>query len=415
MIKNKTLKQWTDLIESFNPHEIVLGLERITKVAQTLNLISFDGKVVIIGGTNGKGSCVATLESFAVNSNLSVGCYTSPHLQKFNERIRVNGQDVTDELLLSAFEEIDHARESIALTFFEFTTLVALMIFKQANLDLIILEVGLGGRLDAVNIIEPDASVITTIAQDHEAWLGNDLVGIAFEKSGICGKKSFNLVGDERSHLLVKQARPELSINLADLSDVNHLNLHELVNNSQINPHKLLLQNILCASLVFKKLFNQLWSEIALEKVISLITLRGRFFKLSNEPFVIVDVGHNGQAAENLSHQIKSVNCQGKRYAICGLMADKAINDFLSVMASVIDEWYFVDLPVARAATASDLLVSFKQLNSINNALSISNVALAFEAIMENAELNDHVYVFGSFITVAEMLHYYDKNVNLAN
>jgi len=277
-----------------------------------------------------------------------------------------------------------------------------------------ILEVGLGGRLDAVNIVEPDVTIITTIALDHEAWLGTDLVGIAFEKSGICGSHSFNVVGDEKSYELVKQARPSLKIKLAIGEGIDTTALFNRVKDIKINPYKLLFQNILLASVAFKQLFKKqhenLNDSLNESAVIRSIRIKGRFQQISDKPVVIVDVGHNIQAAENLSQQIKGLACSGKRYAICGLMADKAITEFISIMDCVIDEWRFVSLPMDRAAKSHDLLNRFLSLNSTHPAESIDSVAAAYLQLNEKIDDNDHVYAFGSFITVAEMLHYFDKN-----
>lgn len=409
----KTLTQWLTMIESFHPDEIELGLERITKIADKLDLIKQSAKVIIVGGTNGKGSCVATLESLALQSELKTGCYTSPHLLKFNERIRVNGKDVSDQVLQSAFEVVDQARGDLALTFFEFTTLVALFIFKQASLDLVVLEVGLGGRLDAVNIVEPDATIITTIDLDHQSWLGNSLENIAFEKSGICRKEIHNFVGDEKSFNLILNARPEYNFELTliennDLEKVGYHQFSGLVADYSINPHRLLLQNLVLATRAFQALFTDKYSTLDLTEAVSNIQIKGRFQEISKNPSVIVDVGHNVQAARNLVNQIKKLdkNHAGKRIAICGLMSDKAISDFLAIMDEVIDEWFFVDLPIERAAKAKQLSDIYSQ--KINNKKThlAASVEKANLQIKNNASKYDQVFVFGSFITVAEMLKY---------
>ncbi len=410
-LNKKTLPQWLTMIESFHPDEIELGLARITQLATRLDLINQTARIIIVGGTNGKGSCVATLESLALESNLNVGCYTSPHLLKFNERIRVNGKDVSDQTLQDAFEKIDQARETLALTFFEFTTLVALLIFKQTSLDLIVLEVGLGGRLDAVNIIQPDATIITTIDFDHQSWLGNSLQDIAFEKSGICRKGISNFVGDLKSYQLILAARPEFSfeLNLIKTGDGEGLSfsqLTKLVNDDSINPNRLLLQNLMLAARIFQSIFPKAFSNIDLANVVRNIKIKGRFQKISDSPLVIVDVGHNVQAAKNLAHQIRKrdPNSSAKKYAICGLMADKAIGEFLAIMDGVIDEWYFVDLPIERAAKAQSLNAIYQQLNTGKQTHCAESVRQAYQQVNNGISKDDQIFVFGSFITVAEML-----------
>jgi len=431
----KNLKEWLGHIESFHPEEIELGLQRIKKIAHKLNLLKLGSKVVMIAGTNGKGSCVATLESFAIQNKLSIGCYTSPHLLKFNERIRLNGADISDDELISAFQKIERARQSTALTFFEFTTLVALQIFKQAELDLVVLEVGLGGRLDAVNIVEPDVSIVTTIALDHESWLGSSLREIAFEKSGIYRKHSTNLVGDQASYDLIVKARPEFVSELLMINSLEKENglfsaLSKLVDDLSYNRYRLLSQNVLLAACAFNQLFPDLYANTELEKVLTKIKIRGRFEQMCEQPMVIADVAHNTQAAQNLRNQIEFLNPGGKRFAICGMMADKSICDYLKVLDEVIDTWYFISLPVDRAATAEDLgnlYVSIfqKQASSIDGKNLLNkryhlneNLSGAYKEILgELAESsassvsgNDVVFILGSFFTVAEMYQYLNNN-----
>jgi len=411
MTSKKTLSQWLKMIESFHPDDIELGLERITQIAVKLDLTNQTAKVIIVGGTNGKGSCVATLESLALESKLRIGCYTSPHLLNFNERIRLNGKDVSDKTLQHAFEIVDQAREELALTFFEFTTLVALLIFKQASLDLVVLEVGLGGRLDAVNIVEPDATIITTIDFDHQSWLGNSLENIAFEKSGICRKGIDNFVGDQKSFDLILNARPEYRSELTlvegnDLKGGGHSKIFDLIADDSINPYRLLKQNLMLAIRAFQALFLDEYSTLDLGKVISHIKIKGRFQKISDSPLVILDVGHNVQAAKNLVIQIKKLekNQTGKRIAICGLMADKAIGNFLMIVDEVIDEWHFVDLPIGRAATGKKIHKIYQQENGVTHTYCAKSVKQAYNKIKEKVSEDDQVFVLGSFITVAELL-----------
>ncbi len=415
----KTLAQWITKIESFHPNEIELGLERITQVAHKLNLINQTAKIIIVGGTNGKGSCVATLESLALGADLKIGCYTSPHLLKFNERIRINGKDVSDQILQQAFEIIDRAREKLALTFFEFTTLVALLVFKQAFLELVVLEVGLGGRLDAVNMVEPDATIITTIDFDHQFWLGNRLQDIAFEKSGICRKGIDNFVGDPQSFDLILNARPEYcrELTLIEINDSKgdrYKPLFDLVSDDSINPHRLLLQNLMLAIRAFEAIFPDEFFRLDLAEVISHIQIKGRFQKISNRPLMILDVGHNVQAAKNLVTQIKKLekNQVGKKIAICGLMADKAIGDYLSIMDEVIDEWYFVDLPLERAETAKNLLKNYRNITNEKQVYTAQSVFNAQRQMESKISKDDRVFIFGSFITVAEMLKCKKINAN---
>lgn len=402
---NKTnLDDWLLHIESFNPNEIDLGLSRIKQVAGKFDLLTFPGKVVLVGGTNGKGSCVASLEAMALHHGLNVGCYTSPHLVHFNERIRINGKQANDQLLIQAFNQIEANRDRVSLTFFEFTTLVALWIFKQSSLDLLVLEVGLGGRLDAVNIVEPDCSVITTIDYDHSDWLGDSLTAIAKEKAGITrtGKNTF--VGDIRSLKLLKETL--LSDDNLTLAKIDSDQDKRAIKDCKINPYRLLEQNIALAKQTFESLFSL---STPLHQVLPKIKISGRFQSINLAVPTVLDVAHNPQAAKNLGQQLKTYteeNNTQKVYAVCGMMADKAISEVLSVLEPLVSEWYFADLQIGRASTAEELLALYRQNHVSKSAFSFASVKLAYDAISKKACCNDLILVFGSFITVANMLQY---------
>lgn len=406
-----TLSDWLKHIESFHPEDIELGLERVKMIAERMGLLSFESKTIIVGGTNGKGSCVATLESLALESGLNVASYTSPHLVYFNERIKLNGLSVSDPELIRAFEAIELARDELPLTFFEFTTLAALFTFKQKTLDLIILEVGLGGRLDAVNIVEPDVSVITTIDKDHEAWLGSELEQIAIEKSGIYRQNSFNLIGDLRSEALLSKCLPPQYFKIVRASDICSelvLNKHltTYLDDVSVNPFRLLRQNIESAIAAFNHLFPKVFASLSIKKVISNIKISGRFEKFSDKPLTYLDVGHNVQAAKNLVNQIKQLNSNGPIVAICGLMADKALSDFISVLTEAVDQWVFVNLPSERAASAGHLYDVFQSLDSSGTASVAESVKLGYQQLSQSSPPNTVVFALGSFVTVSEMLQY---------
>ena len=412
MASTKTLEQWISKIEGFNSSEIELGLSRVEKLAKQLDLLSFATKVVTVGGTNGKGSCVAMLESLAIQSGLNVGTYTSPHLRCFNERIKINGVEVSDEQLIMYFELLEAKRKNIQLTFFEFTTLVALLIFKQQEPDLIVLEVGLGGRLDAVNIVEPDVSIITTIDKDHENWLGSDPVGIAFEKSGIYRADKKNLVGDKNSLDLILKARPEFQPNvwLVSAESLSHVaSIDELIQDPNINKYCLLAQNLNLAIGAFDYLFQTKIQKINLAKAIKNIKLEGRFQKVSECPLIIVDVGHNLQAAKNLKSQLTRFSNGKKWTVICGMMRDKAIDEVLQSMDFAVDCWHFVDLPSDRAATSQQLSKIYQLANLKRPTSNHESVSAAYKQICDFSSDSNSILVFGSFVTVAEMLHYFDQ------
>ncbi len=421
----KNLPEWLEQIEKYHPQEIELGLERIERVANRMGILQSSANIIVVGGTNGKGSCVAALESLALSSELSVGCYTSPHLLKFNERIRINGQDIDDQSLVEAFECIEKHREDVALTFFEFTTLAALYNFAKISLDLLVLEIGLGGRLDAVNIVDPSVSIITTIDKDHEAWLGSNLQGIAKEKAGIYRNSSYNLIGDKKSQELVQQVvtSQKLSPHLAAQQISEHqaecrlpgFDLRDSLDNPRINPYRLLKQNIECAVAAFAFLYPERSSQLDLARFLRSIQIKGRWQKLTESPLTILDVGHNRQAALNLAQQIETLVKPAYRIAICGLMADKAIKDFLSPLAAHIDHWIFVDLPIQRAAKAADLMALYRSMKIAETGKPLATCEIAesvlhgFDKARQMKAKQKQVFVLGSFITVAEMLQNFQE------
>ena len=407
-METKNLADWLNHIESFHVNEISLGLDRIQKVAQNLDLLQHTAKVILVAGTNGKGSTCAMLESISKEAGISFGCYTSPHLLQFNERIKVQGVAVDDALLVAAFTAIEQGRDDIPLTFFEFTTLAALYIFKSQKLDLCILEVGLGGRLDAVNIVEPDVSIITTIALDHADWLGDSLEAIAFEKSGILRKGVPGFCGDSRSYQLVKEARPDIGSELCLVKQPD-TDGASIIGDQAINQYNIHRQNIMLATQAFERLFET--SQWNFKKALAHIEFDGRFQKLEIKPTTLVDVAHNPQAARNLNELLtnyRKVNSIEKVIAICGMMADKSIQETLEQIDPCIDEWRFVDFESSRAIGGQKLLTTYNQSKSPNKpAECYPSVATAFQPIAaKESEDSTLVMVFGSFITVANMLQY---------
>ena len=408
---NQSLESWLKHIESFHPAEIELGLERIQLIAAKLSLLDLSGKKIIVGGTNGKGSCVAMLEAFALANDITVGVYTSPHLVTFNERIRLNGNIVKDSLLIEAFEAIEKVRGEDPLTFFEFTTLAALWCFKVNLPELIVLEVGLGGRLDAVNIIEPDVSVITTIDLDHTDWLGNTLEKVAAEKSGIARDDKTTYVGDRKSLQLLQSIKGKQNVDwqLVKLAGENTL---KQIQSSDVNCYRLLAQNVLLARDAFQNCFSL--ASTSLQKAFSRLRIKGRFEVLPLAQSTIVDVAHNPQSARNLISQVKEYieekghnNPNQRRViAICGMMGDKAVGEVLEIMDPIVSFWSFVELDMPRAISPDNLKVIYQAQGLTSPVQCYSSVHSAYKAVVETAGENDLILVFGSFITVANMLQY---------
>lgn len=424
-MNKSSLTDWLKHIESFHADEIELGLQRIKQVAEKLQLLKFAGKTLLVAGTNGKGSCVAMLEALALNRGKSVICYTSPHLLSFNERLRVDGKDIDDESLIHAFAHIEKHRENIPLTFFEFTTLAALLIAQQIQPEILVLEVGLGGRLDATNIVDADVAIITSIAKDHCQWLGDDLQSIAYEKSGIIRQHKPALIGDPQAFQLIKQARPEYSAQLLLIEPAEE-QLNQALLARQVNPYRLVEQNILLARQAFEIITNQTISQQILLESLAHIKISGRFQLLNkNNPCIIADVAHNPRAVENLKQQLeKLIKTQkiAQVTAIFGVMADKSVKQILEIMQPVVNDWCFVDLPMPRAMPAEQLdklyqsMTSLQQTNLWKSNLQqtaaqvFASVQLAYQSINAQKIQQHLIIVFGSFITVAEMLKCINKN-----
>ncbi|MET1255610.1 bifunctional folylpolyglutamate synthase/dihydrofolate synthase [Aliikangiella maris] len=417
-MSQRSLQQWLTHIESFHPEEIELGLERINLVAEKLDVKQQQAKVIIVGGTNGKGSVVAALEALARINHLAVACYTSPHLIRFNERIRIDGDDVSDEQLVTAFEKIELVRQSlnVALTFFEFTTLAALWIvkFQYPQTALLVLEVGLGGRLDAVNLVSSNVSVITTVAKDHTAWLGSTLFEIATEKAGIIKHNCQALIGDQPTFDLVRQVCHIKESQYQQLQLVSTPNEQEQlqIDNSQFNPFQLLAQNVMLAKQAFELLFAD--KNSSLSDFLPKIKIQGRFQRISNGITTLVDVAHNPQAVTRLLSQLNLSRQSGELpagriFAICGMMADKAIAEVLQVLDPFIHQWIFCDLNLPRAISSKDLYALYVKHHMQERANRAQSVAEAYQMVLTQADKNDLVLVFGSFITVADMIKYFSK------
>ena len=420
------LDQWLAWLEQAHSiHNIDLGLERASKVASLMGLSSPSAKTITVAGTNGKGSTVAAVESLAISHKLSVASYTSPHLINFNERIKINGENCRDALICKGFEAVYLAKQDIQLTYFEFTTLVALWLFKQQEVDLIVLEVGLGGRLDAVNIIDADVAVVTSIGLDHEDWLGNDLAQIAAEKAGVARQDKPLIIADKKTKsLLLPQCErigctPWLagSDYQAEL-DAKYwsyaceklaLDFYELPLND------LYLQNLAAGLTAFaycyQTLFEKELSYAATYKAFENLSVAGRFQTLSTSPLVIVDVAHNPDSARLLNSKLEALKSTGveRIVALCGMLKDKDSDSCLELLTQV-DQWNLVDLPGPRGKKASELLQSLPEMSQ-NTVKCFASLKEFNESCQQYSSLSDKeaLVVFGSFITVGLFVEQWNK------
>ncbi|NDH82836.1 MAG: bifunctional tetrahydrofolate synthase/dihydrofolate synthase [Burkholderiaceae bacterium] len=415
-----SLDQWLSHLETAHPVGIDMGLARITRVKESLGL-KFACPVITVGGTNGKGSTCAFLESILLASGYKVACHTSPHLLRFNERARMNGADVSDADLLKAFERVEQARCRLSdpptLTYFEFTTLAIMDIFANASVDAVILEVGMGGRLDAVNIVDADCAIVTSIDLDHMAYLGNTREAIAFEKAGIFRTKAIAICADPMPPTsLINHANAigaDLWLMGKDYSFTGDQQQWGWTGRGKRfsglgypalrGANQLLNASAVIAALI--ALHDRLpVSAQDIRNGLALVELPGRFQVLPGRPTVVLDVAHNPHAAATLAESIEAMAYHPYTYAVFGAMADKDIDGVLKPLLNTVDYWYCTDLPTPRAASASDLA---KRLRAFNKeALVFMDPGAAYQAALDKAGEGDRILVFGSFYTVSGVMAY---------
>jgi dihydrofolate synthase/folylpolyglutamate synthase len=425
-----TLDAWLAHLESAHPVGIDMGLARIGKVKDALGL-AFNCPVITVGGTNGKGSTCAMLESILRAAGYHVGCHTSPHLLEFNERARVDGQNATDDELLPHFEAVEAARtsfaEPVSLTYFEFTTLAILHLFASRGLDAVILEVGLGGRLDAVNIIDADCAIVTSIDIDHTEYLGDTREKIAFEKAGIFRPGRPAICADPAApQTLIDHAEAigaELWLFGRDFRYEGQAG-SERQQWSYVGPTQRRSALAYPALRGANQLINTSAALAALEAVrdrlpvsaqdirlgLANVELPGRFQVLPGRPAVVLDVAHNPHAAAVLAQNLGSMGFFRYTYAVFGAMRDKDIEGVLKHLKGEIDHWCVTDLPLGRAASAEDLEKRVRAAGveegperSIKRFASPSE---AFQDALSRATDDDRIVVFGSFYTVAGVMAY---------
>jgi dihydrofolate synthase/folylpolyglutamate synthase len=419
-----TLVQWLTLLESRHFKVIDLGLDRVAQVKERLD-IQFKCPVIVVGGTNGKGSTCSMLESILLRAGYRVGLYIKPHFLHFNERARIRGECASDEALIASFEAVEAKRGNISLTYFEFTTLANVHLFAQMNLDVVILEVGLGGRLDAVNVFDGDVSIVTSVDIDHTDYLGDTREAIGFEKAGIFRAGKPAICSDPVApQSLVKHAE---SIG-ADLwlfgRDFNYSGDKQQWNYGGRNQRRNSLgypslrgaNQLLNASAVLaalEALRERL--PVGAQEVRSglmMVDLPGRFQVLPGRPTVILDVAHNPHAAATLAQNLGNMGFHPLTYAVFGSMLDKDIDGVIAQLKTTVDHWCVTDLPLPRAASAQEIKEKLLQAGVEPNqqpgqekSIEIfTSPADAFANAISRAGENDRIVVFGSFLTVAGVM-----------
>lgn len=414
----ETLNDWLERAERLHPKNIELGLERAKEMAQRIGL-RFGCPVITVAGTNGKGSTCAMLESVLMHAGYRTAVFTSPHLVHFEERLRLRGESVDASKLIASFEVVEKARGEMALTYFEFTTLGILHRMIEEKPDVAILEVGLGGRLDAVNIVDTDCAIITSIDLDHMEYLGPDRESIGFEKAGIMrpGKPAivsdpvppqsvidhaaaigadlwrfgtdFNFSGDKQQWGWSGRGRRYSGLAYPALRGAN-----QLVNAA----------GVLAA---LEALRPQLpITAQAVRNGLAMVELPGRFQIVPGEPALVLDVAHNPHAVAALAENLDAMGFYPTTHGVFGVMADKDLAPILARIGPLIDRWYFTDLPTPRAAKAADLLAAWQAQNTRKDASGSVHAGPmeALRAAIGQAGAADRIVVFGSFFTVGGVL-----------
>lgn len=416
-----TLPDWLAHCERLHPKTIDMGLDRVKTVAQRMGL-KFACPVITVAGTNGKGSTCAMLESILGQAGYRTGVYTSPHLVHFEERLRLRGETVKADELLPAFARVEQARIAggeISLTYFEFTTLAILDCMARAELDVAILEVGLGGRLDAVNILDADCAIITSIDLDHMELLGPDRESIGREKAGIMrtgrpvvvsdpippqsvldhaaaidadlwrAGRDFNYSGDKQQWNWAGRGRRYSGLAYPALRGAN-----QLVNASGVLAALTALREVLPVT------------AQAVRNGLAFVELPGRFQILPGQPTLVLDVAHNPHSVAALTANLDAMGYFPTTHAVFGAMADKDLAPMLARIMPLVDRWYFSDLPTPRAASAADLQARCQALNAKVAGVSSTHAEPldALRAALRQADPADRIVVFGSFYTVGGVL-----------
>ena len=419
----RTLAEWLAYQESTHPRDIALGLDRVRAVWEAMGAPRPAPIVVTVGGTNGKGSTVALLEGMLRAAGYRTGCYTSPHLLRYNERIRIDGNDVSDAALVASFERIEAARGAIPQTYFEFGTLAAIDLIARASVDVAILEVGLGGRLDAVNIVDADVAVVTTVDLDHQDWLGNDRDSIGREKAGIARAGRPVVVGEPAppQGLLdalrgigadIVRAGEAFRVQSANVAAAGEWSWVHRDGTALALPFPALaapvqLANAATAIAAIHALGTRVdVSPAAIRGALRDVRVSGRLQRIGDRPLTLVDVGHNPQAAHALAAWLDAQPSPGRVLAVYGALADKDVAGVVEAMGSRVDRWFIagLDRDTPRGLAAEAVAATLAAVLPAAPASMHADVGTAWAAAREAAGENDTVLLFGSFFVAAAAL-----------
>jgi dihydrofolate synthase/folylpolyglutamate synthase len=416
-VKPNTVDGWLAYIEALHPKSIAMGLDRVREVANRLSL-NPQCPVITVAGTNGKGSTCAMLMQIYADAGYRVGCYTSPHLIRYQERVRINHMEIPDDALCDAFLAVENARHEIELTYFEMGTLAAMWYFLNASLDLIVLEVGLGGRLDAVNIFDADCAIVTNVDLDHMEYLGHTRELIGFEKAGVYRPMQLAICGDtDPPDSLVMHAKA-LGVELHHINKSYHI--HQVLEGANYEDDRGTIHIPMIALIgefQWRNAASVIFAIRHLGHILSVtddhiiqglarVKVIGRFQYVHHQPDVIVDVAHNPHAAISLVANLKHIHQHrdGKLIAVFSMLVDKDIEAVVSLLKADIDVWHIAEIEHSRAATLQDMLFAFNRQQIHRPIYAHASIEDALRAAYKNASKNDKIIVFGSFFTVAAVL-----------
>ncbi|MBN3860133.1 bifunctional tetrahydrofolate synthase/dihydrofolate synthase [Neisseriaceae bacterium PsAf] len=431
-MKKNSLQEWLDYwLTAHGDNEIELGLDRVNQVKNQMDW-QIDRPIITVGGTNGKGSVCAFLTAIYTQAGYRVGTLTSPHLLRYNERIAINGEPVTDEKIIRAFERIENKRATISLTYFEVNVLAAVDVFLQEKVDIIILEVGLGGRLDAVNIFDADVAVLTNVDLDHQEYLGDTREKIAYEKAGIYRPEKPAIVGEiDPANALLEYITEINAIGLRLGVDYSYerlghqWNFHFKPSHQQhAKEHRRFalpipalrgsyqLDNASSALCAIECLHSKMPVDTgSIKKGLLLVSHPARFQILPGRPIVVLDVGHNPHAARELKNNFLHLPFAKKKIAIFSMLADKDIDTVLDILKDEFDAWYIATLNTNRALSCAKIEEKLLQ-HGVQKIKTFNSIAKAYHSALKEISEDDRIVVFGSFFTVAEVMASFNTQRN---
>ena len=418
-LRFRSIDKWLHWQESLHFTAIELGLERCRRVANNMGLLNPSYNVISVAGTNGKGSSIIMLDRILRNAGYKIGRYTSPHLLRYNERICINGEEASDTELCESFDRIDRARGDISLTYFEFGTLAALDLFRQHSVQLAILEVGLGGRLDAVNILDADISLITSIDIDHQEWLGNNRESIGREKAGIFRNLAPAICSEPNPPQSLLDCSEALGTPISILGSDYQFNLINdtwswSTKDTRIErlprPMKYCdfqIQNASGVLMLLAKIQDEYpVSTENIKQGLSSFRLEGRFQIIPGTIPKILDVAHNRESIKALVNSLKVIPCYGKTHIILGMLKDKDHQRVIKELIEITDTWHFVSISQDRGIEAKILTSKLKALGRLENISEYSNVEEALDKIHKLSMPDDRIIITGSFYTVGAAIRY---------